>query len=199
MVKTLQVDDTTTKVLQVLLDKGNLPSRTLAKDLGISHQTVRSKIKKLTKAGIIKGFRAKIDLYKLGFISQEIYVTLGKLNTNLDSAIRLVVARPEVVFFAEVKGKFDFIIRTYAKDVNEIYTKENELRTLLSEVIDIVDWQSYLVIREYKSGMTSALFKKEGEKAYDNKISRWSKGSRKILRTSRNKIGQSTIRLRGQT
>ena len=63
----MELDKTDMKILKNLMLNSRLSSRQLALNLGMSTVTVLSRIKKLEKEKIIKGYTAIIDHEKLGY------------------------------------------------------------------------------------------------------------------------------------
>jgi len=78
----LRIDDVDRKILSELLRDCRRSYRSLARRAGISVGTVLSRIRRLEKAGIIKGYSALLDHEKLGYqltVIAEITVLKGKL------------------------------------------------------------------------------------------------------------------------
>ena len=59
----------------------------LAKRIGLSKDTVKYRINKLVKEGIIKSFNAIIDTGKLGFYSFRIFMKFYQLSPNKEKEI----------------------------------------------------------------------------------------------------------------
>ena len=66
---TRTVDAVDRDLLQMLLDNGRMPSRTLARELKLEVDDVERRIQRLEDIGIIKAYRAVVDpyLYSLYF------------------------------------------------------------------------------------------------------------------------------------
>jgi DNA-binding Lrp family transcriptional regulator len=78
----MSLDETDVKILKALLLDARLSNRQIAKKIGVSVGTVLSRIERLEKEGIIKGYSAIIDHEKLGYeltVLTEITVSKGKL------------------------------------------------------------------------------------------------------------------------
>ncbi len=78
----MRIDDVDRKILSELLRDCRRSYRSLARRAGISVGTVLSRIRRLEKAGIIKGYSALLDHEKLGYqltVIAEITVLKGKL------------------------------------------------------------------------------------------------------------------------
>ena len=78
----LNIDDVDRKILSELLRDCRRSYRSLARRAGVSVGTVLSRIRRLEKAGVIRGYSALLDHEKLGYqltVIAEITVLKGKL------------------------------------------------------------------------------------------------------------------------
>jgi DNA-binding Lrp family transcriptional regulator len=76
------IDDVDRKILNELMRDSRKSYRAIARRAGISVGTVLSRIRKLEKNGVIKGYTAVLDHEKLGYqltVLAEITVSKGKL------------------------------------------------------------------------------------------------------------------------
>ncbi|GBL42496.1 HTH-type transcriptional regulator Ptr2 [Nitrosarchaeum sp.] len=74
----MNLDKTDERILKNLMVDARLSARQLALKLGISTVTVLSRIKKLEKEKIIKGYTALIDHEKLGYNLTAIIEIIAK-------------------------------------------------------------------------------------------------------------------------
>ena len=81
MLKT-NLDSTDGKILKYLLADARLSGRQMARSVGVSVGTAISKVKKMQREGIIKGYSARLNHEKLGYeltAVTEITVSKGRL------------------------------------------------------------------------------------------------------------------------
>lgn len=81
MLKT-NLDSTDVKILKYLLADARLSGRQMARSVGVSVGTAISKVKKMQREGIIKGYSARLNHEKLGYeltAVTEITVSKGRL------------------------------------------------------------------------------------------------------------------------
>jgi len=115
----MRLDETDVKILKALSLDARLSSRQIAKQCGVSIGTVLSRIKKMEKKGIIKGYSALLDHEKLGYeltVVSEITVSKGRLLEMENEIARL----PNVCCVYDVTGLIDAIIVAKFKDREEL-------------------------------------------------------------------------------
>jgi DNA-binding Lrp family transcriptional regulator len=115
----MSLDKTDVKILKTLLSDARLSSRQIAKQCGVSIGTVLSRVKKMEKEGIIKGYSALLDQEKLGYeltIVSEITVSKGRLLEMETQIARL----PNVCCVYDVTGLTDAIIVAKFKNREEL-------------------------------------------------------------------------------
>lgn len=105
----MELNETDKKILKNLLDDARFSSRQIAKNVGISVGTVLSRIKKMEKEGLIKGYSAILDHEKLGYeltVVTEITVSKGRL-VEMENEI---AKNPNVCSVYDVTGLTDAVI-----------------------------------------------------------------------------------------
>jgi DNA-binding Lrp family transcriptional regulator len=76
------MDETDVKILRSLVSDARLSSRQISKKSGVSIGTVLTRMKRMEKEGIIRGYSAVVDHEKLGYMLTaliEITVSKGRL------------------------------------------------------------------------------------------------------------------------
>ena len=115
----MRLDETDTKILEILLSDARLSSRQIAKQCGVSIGTVLSRVKKMEKEGVIKGYSALLDQEKIGYeltVISEITVSKGRLLEMENEIARL----PNVCGVYDVTGLIDAIIVAKFKNREEL-------------------------------------------------------------------------------
>jgi DNA-binding Lrp family transcriptional regulator len=103
------IDNLDVKILRHLLTKGRSPFRHVAAELNVSTTTVTSRVTKLERSHVLKGYGALIDFEKLGYeltAITEILVSKGKL-LEMEREISKL---PGVCAVYDVTGEIDGII-----------------------------------------------------------------------------------------
>ena len=109
------------KLLFELSKDGNISVPILSKKLGINASVLYSRIKRLVRKKLIKKFTIEIEDSLLG-ISVKASVGINrdpKFKTQIHKKLLEIT---EVVSIVEVTGRFDIMIRVYAKDLEDLHT-----------------------------------------------------------------------------
>lgn len=142
--ESIKIDETDSKILNLLSKDGRMSYRKISRELDISVGTVHNRVDKYTKAGIIKKFVPQIDHSKLGY----------KLTTIIGVRVKGGVLRnweaktayhKNVLGIYDVTGEFDAILIAKFKDTTELDLFIKELlkepdvqRTYTQTVLNIV-------------------------------------------------------------
>jgi len=114
-----RLDETDVKIVKALTLDARLSSRQIAKQCGVSIGTVLSRMKKLEKEGIIKGYSVLLDHEKVGYeltVVSEITVSKGRLLEMENEIARL----PNVCCVYDITGLVDAIIVAKFKTREEL-------------------------------------------------------------------------------
>jgi len=113
------MDETDERILKNLLVDARLSARQLALKLGMSTVTVLSRIKKLEKMKIIKGYSALIDHEKIGYSLTAVIEIVAKNDKIID--IENEISKFEnVCGVYDITGSTDTIIIAKFKERNEL-------------------------------------------------------------------------------
>lgn len=140
----MNLDKTDEKVLKNLLVDARLSSRQLALKLGMSTVTILSRIKKMEKEKIIKGYTALIDHEKLGYDLTAIIEIVARKDkmvevendlSNIENvcAVYDVTGGTDTIIIAKFKGRNDL-----SKFVKNISSKPNVENTITHVVLNTV-------------------------------------------------------------
>ena len=105
----MELNETDIRILQGLLEDARFSSRQIAKKVGVSVGTVLSRIEKMERDGIIKGYSAILNHEKLGYqltVVSEITVSKGRL-VEMEQEIAKI---PNVCGVYDVTGLTDAVI-----------------------------------------------------------------------------------------
>jgi Lrp/AsnC family leucine-responsive transcriptional regulator len=96
--------------------------RSIGKKIGLSKDTVSSRIKSLIEDGIIQNFYAVIDAYKLGYFSIRFYITFQYTNPEIEKEIiDYFIQNKNIYWVASIEGRFDLAVILWVKNIHEFY------------------------------------------------------------------------------
>ncbi len=114
-------DDLDMKLLYELTQDGSISVPVLSKKLGINTSVLYSRIKRLMKKKLIKKFTVEIDESLLG-IGVKASVGINRDPKYKEIIYKKFMETSEVVSISEVTGRFDIIIKVYAKNLEALHT-----------------------------------------------------------------------------
>ena len=117
----LSVKDLEKKILLNLLEKGQRPILKIAKDIGVTRQTVAKKIEKMHDSGLLISFFPKIEPELLGLTIQA-YILMREdpRNDCRKETEDIVKSFPQVSEFQRIFGKYDSIVKVLVKNNKEL-------------------------------------------------------------------------------
>lgn len=105
----LQIDELDRRILSILSDDSRVSCRKIAQRCKVSVGTILARIKRLEKAGVIRGYTTLLDHEKLGYqltAIAEITVTKGKF-LEMEQAVR---KHPNVCAAYDITGLTDVFV-----------------------------------------------------------------------------------------
>jgi Lrp/AsnC family transcriptional regulator, regulator for asnA, asnC and gidA len=115
------MDKTDERILKNLMMDGRLSARQLALKLGMSTVTILTRIKKMEKAKIIRGYTALIDHEKIGYSLTAIIEIIAK-NDKIVSIEDEIAKFENVCGVYDITGSTDTIVIVKFKERNELST-----------------------------------------------------------------------------
>lgn len=145
------IDDIDRRIVSKLAKDAKTPLAILAGECGITRQTVAARIKKLEKEGVIKKYKATLDLDKIGLKSY--FILFLKLDVSdqdkVAAFIRSIEDDPSVLMDVSITGEWDVMLLLAFCDVKEYEYYTNDLRARMGPMLR--DSKSHVVLNFYKS------------------------------------------------
>lgn len=104
------------RILRVLSRDGRISNLMLAEAVGLSPSACLRRVQELQRAGVIKGYRARLDPEQTG----RVYVTVGlaeHTKAAQEGFEHAMQAAPEVAECHNVAGAFEYMLRVEAADL----------------------------------------------------------------------------------
>lgn len=114
-----QIDQFDRKIIDILARDGRMPITELAEKVGLSKTPCQVRLKRLIDDGVIRGFRAVVDMAQLGL--EHVAFTEVKLSDTREQALaefnRGVMAIPEIEEAHMIAGNFDYLLKVRTADI----------------------------------------------------------------------------------
>ena len=138
------------KILQVLQVDGRLSNLKLAEAVALSPTAVLARVQRLTRAGYILGYEARLDPLKLGLgMLVFVEVLLDRTTQNVFEAFKAAVqVHPQILECHMVAGGFDYLLKTRMADMQAY---RDFAGTVLWQLPGVRETRTYAVMEEVKS------------------------------------------------
>lgn len=146
----VKLDAIDLKILSELQANGQMSKVKLAETIGLSVSPCWERVKKLERAGVIKGYRAVVDVAKVvRHATILVEVTLKQHRSEDFQRFEHAIAdMPEVVECYAIGGGADYILKIMAPDIDRYQRMIDEL--LVSD-IGIERYFTYIVTKNVKN------------------------------------------------
>jgi len=133
------------KILSLLSINNRFTPSFIAKEIGVSKDTVRYRINKLKESKVILAPLLVINPYSLGLKFHTLFLKLKQINQNEELAlIKFGVEQPSTMWVSTLGGEWDFVMNVYTKDRKHLNEIIKEIKDKFSDNIsDILDLENY--------------------------------------------------------
>lgn len=107
------------KILKVLNKDARKPYRAIAEELDVSDATIRNRINRMLKEGVIKQFNVLVDYHKLGRIIKA-FIGLRVQPPKLKDIVEHLIENPDVQVLYRTTGEVDLFVEVIFKDMDEL-------------------------------------------------------------------------------
>jgi Lrp/AsnC family transcriptional regulator for asnA, asnC and gidA len=127
--RSLKIDELDLKIISHLQENGRIPIAELAKRLNQPENTVRYRIERLLKNGVIRRFTALVDPRALGLnVSAAVMFKVDP--KKLDQLLEKLTSMKDVTNVYQLSGEWDLIAVVFAKDIQDLHERVEELRRM---------------------------------------------------------------------
>jgi Lrp/AsnC family transcriptional regulator for asnA, asnC and gidA len=122
-----KIDELDLKIISHLQENGRIPVAELAKKLNQPENTVRYRIERLLKNGVIRRFTALVDPRALGLnVSAAVMFKVDP--KKLDQLLEKLTSMKDVTNIYQLSGEWDLIAVVFARDIQDLHERIEELR-----------------------------------------------------------------------
>ncbi|MBD0415121.1 Lrp/AsnC family transcriptional regulator [Oryzicola mucosus] len=145
----LKLDTIDLKILDAIQRDGRITKLALAEKVGLSPTPAWLRLRKLEKAGIVRGYHAALDMRSVAPIATVLVeVTLrSHRQADFDRFERVIRETHEIVSCWSVGGGIDYMLKVVARDIDAY---QRLVDSLLEREIGIDRYFTYIVTRTVK-------------------------------------------------
>jgi len=114
---TSEFDNFDSRILQLLQKDARISMAELGRRVHLSQPAVTERVRKLELGGVIKGYRAEVDLSRLGYGIRAM-IRMGR--ADYASVVKLIEQTPEVVNAYNVTGEDSWVLEIAIIDVTHL-------------------------------------------------------------------------------
>lgn len=180
----MQLDNLDHKLL-FLIDKNCRQSITkLAKQLRVHRNVVLYRIKRLEDSKIIQGYFAEIDMLKIGYNVQRVFLKLSNYTVDEEKELKNYLMQiKELMWFFKTEGKYDIDIVFASKENTTFELFLENLKIKFNNIIDTIKIGTLTQIFHYqKDYLINKKRVQLVERKFDNSIFKLEKIDESILR-----------------
>ena len=136
----MSIDTLDLKIIQVLNMDARRSYRAIAEEIGVSDATVRNRVNKMLKEGIIKQFNVILDYHRLGRIIKA-FIGLRVQPPKLREIVEHLNKHPDVQVLYRTTGEVDLFTEVIFRDMEELNSfleSELNLDGITGTVVTIV-------------------------------------------------------------
>ncbi len=139
-----KMDSVDLKILKNVTNNARMSYITLSERMGITANTIKLRIQKLKKAGIIRRFTIQVNKNLLGFQPYNIQFTFKDvLPAKSKKFLNHIKHHPNVNFYYFPLGHWDLELGLFVKDAGQLRSIIIDFRNKFSDVVRIYDCMSF--------------------------------------------------------
>ena len=138
-------------ILRVLAVEGRISATELGRRIGLSKSPAQARMKKLEEAGVITGYRAQLDMVRMG-LAHVAFVEVRLSDTReaaLQAFNKAVLLVPEVEECHMIASRFDYLLKVRTADIQEY---RRVLAERLSALPHVASTSTYVAMEAVKDG-----------------------------------------------
>jgi len=146
----VKLDKNDKKILEVLQKEARLPLNQIAKKVRMPVDSVKYRVHRLEKLGVIRFYHAVINFPLLGnpMYTYAALTLLALSEKDEKEFINYLVSQPKITWVCKTSGRWDFIIGICSRDFKEFDEILRKIRLKFNKFIK--DYETGSTIEEYK-------------------------------------------------
>jgi Lrp/AsnC family transcriptional regulator for asnA, asnC and gidA len=124
------MDSVDLRIIKRLMENSQLPFTEIAKELGISSDTVRRRFQKMKKEKIIQRATIRVDLKTCGFQGSMLLLVKTNAGVNLDKFFDKFANMRNVIVVSQMVGDYDFSVLCVISSMADVAYFQNKLKEM---------------------------------------------------------------------
>jgi len=188
------------KIIECLIEDCRQSIVSISKKVGLSRESVITRLKKLEKENIITGYTCEINFNKLGFNAYSISIKLQNITIDeINKIIEKLINMTKLVFLEKTLSKYDLVGTLIVQTKYELETELNLIRTFLGTHLRFIDIDIFLGEYDFLNSLFSKKSKPFTElNFFDKNIATLDKQDKKIIKILTENSRQSIIEIATQ-
>jgi DNA-binding Lrp family transcriptional regulator len=143
----IDIDDFDIRLLKLITPNARMPTIEIANNLNATTTTIKNRIKKLSNAGVIKGFKVDVDFPKLGYKFYKADIVLKNIK-KYDKILQYIESNPYLNHTMKSIGYVDLEIMFYLNNSDQLHNIMSDLTNKFPEAIKSYTYN--ITIKTYK-------------------------------------------------
>jgi len=128
------------KIIEMLAKNARMSTTDIAKNLNLSSNAVKYRIRNMIKHNVITGFRVKINISKLSYEYYKVFLMLKDIDREkMNRLIGYLRMHPNVIYTTKAIGLADLEFEIILKNRSELYNTLKEIKFKFSDIIKDYD------------------------------------------------------------
>lgn len=151
-VRVKQLDKLDRRILFELDTDSRQSVSDLARRLRQGRDRIGYRVDQLIDRGIIQGFSASINIYRLGYTIFKSYLRLENNRERVQELISHLRSHPRVYWHALCDGGWDLMIAVFARNAREFHLIHSEIITRFNDIVLNFSMYTLVEVRMYRKG-----------------------------------------------
>ena len=132
----IKIDQKDREILFHLSLNARVSLRELSKKTNLSKEVIHYRLKNLEKNGIIEGYYAVINTYKIGRTFYRVYLKTINMTAKIENEfLNYLKNHPKVTWIVEMDGDLDFLYVVWSKNITEFEEVYDEINDKFGKYI----------------------------------------------------------------
>src|SRR3989344_3091547 len=133
----VHIDEKDKQILQHLSLNSRVSNTFLASKIGLSKDAIKYRIERLEREGILQGYTAILDIWKLGYSTQHLFLKIKSISKR-EEIIERIKSHPNVNAVLEFSGKYDLEVGIATKDSQDLDEVATEITKDQFQMYEII-------------------------------------------------------------